>query len=357
MRVLFIVPYPADLSPSQRFRFEQYLGLMQLQGYQYEIHSFLLPHNWKLFGSRGSVLKKIAAVVTGYARRIPLLARASQFDRIFIHREAVPLGPPLMEWLIAKVLRKKIIYDFDDAIWLTDRRNESPIARVLRWRTKVESVCRMSYRVSCGNNYLASFAKQFNTSVVVNPTTIDTGFHKPASDNARNSSHTITIGWTGTQSTLKYLEPLGKVVAGITAKYPGVTFCVIADSEPSFAWPAMRFVRWEKATEVVDLQKIDIGVMPLPDDDWSKGKCGFKALQYMSLAIPTVASPVGVNTEIIQHGQNGLLATTDDDWLDCLDRLIRDEALRRTLGAAGAQTVRDRYSVDSNANLFLSLFD
>jgi len=357
MKVLFIVPYPADLSPSQRFRFEQYLGLMQLQGYQYEIHSFLLPHNWKLFADRGRLIAKITALVTGYSRRIPLLVRAAKFDRIFIHREAAPLGPPLLEWFIARVLRKKIIYDFDDAIWLTDRVHESLIARILRSRSKVESVCRMSYRVSCGNMYLASYARKFNSNVVVNPTTIDTQFRDPPRPRKHGMQPGLTIGWTGTQSTLKYLEPLGKVVGHIIAKHPDVQFCIVADKSPTFKWPSTRFVPWVKATELEDLLNFDIGVMPLPDDDWARGKCGFKALQYMALGIPTIASPVGVNEEIIQHGKNGLLASSDDEWIACLERLILDETLRKSLGTAGEQTVTDRYSVKSNSKLFLSLFD
>lgn len=356
MKVLFVVPYPSDLSPSQRFRFEQYHRVLQSHGYQYEIHSFLLPHNWRLFTQAGKFMAKTIAVVTGYARRIILLGRVQRFDWVFIHREAAPLGPPFFEWAIARVLRKKLIYDFDDAIWLTDRTQEPAVARALRWRTKVSTICGMSYRVSCGNAFLAAYARNFNNNVLINPTTIDTNWHRPGNETDKGG-RSIIIGWTGTLSTLKYLSSLEKVVATIVARHPRVQFFIIADKPPAFTWPSTQYLAWKKETEIADLQKFDIGIMPLPNDDWSKGKCGFKALQYMALGIPTVASPVGVSTEIISHGQNGLLASSDAEWLSCLEELIRNKELRQSLGAAGEQTVRERYSVHSNEQRFLSLFN
>lgn len=354
MKILFIVPYPPGQSPSQRFRFEQYLPLLQPEGHHYEIHSFLQESNWRLFFSRGRVIRKALTVIAASFRRVLLLARIGKFDRVFIHREVAPLGPPVFEWIVARVLKKKIIYDFDDAIWLTDRTNENSISRYLRWRHKVGSICRMSYRVSCGNSYLAGYASKYNKEVVVNPTTIDTNLRE-TSTKKKSAAGRLTIGWTGSRTTLKYLEHLGPVISGLVEKYPHVAFCVIADEPPPFHWPATEFIPWALDTEIPDLLRFDIGVMPLPDDDWSKGKCGFKALQYMALEIPTVASPVGVNVEIIHHGADGFLASTPAEWFELLERLINDEALRAELGSAGRQTVHDRYSVTSNTARFLSI--
>jgi glycosyltransferase involved in cell wall biosynthesis len=276
---------------------------------------------------------------------------------IFVHREASPIGPPLLEWLIARVFRKRMIYDFDDALWLTDRTKESILFRAMKWRGKVSAICRWSYKVSCGNDFLCRYALQFNNRVVYNPTTIDTDFlHIPARS-SRDNSNQITVGWTGSYSTLKYLETLEAVLKRIEAIVPSVRFLVIADKEPALNLKAMEFRPWSIETEIRDLNEVDIGIMPLPDDEWSKGKCGFKALQYMALEIPTVASPTGVNSTIIEHGINGFLAVTQADWETYLLRLIENKDLRVEMGRKGRQKVVDHFSVHSNESRFLSLFE
>jgi glycosyltransferase involved in cell wall biosynthesis len=277
------------------------------------------------------------------------------YDYIFIHREITPIGPPFFEWLIAKVFRKKIIYDFDDAIWTTDRVDESWLLRSLKWRNKVKFICKNSDKVSCGNEYLAAFAKQFNTHVIYNPTTIDTShLHNLEFIKKRNKS--LTIGWTGSHSTLKYLRDLEPVLQQIEIQFPHVQFAVIADQPIALKLKSLQFIPWSIKSEINDLYQIDIGVMPLPDDEWSKGKCGFKALQFMALQIPVVASPIGVNVKIIDHGVDGFLASTQHEWIHFLTQLIEDNQLQMTIGANGREKVLNGYSVNSNVQNFLSLF-
>src|SRR5688572_27299650 len=172
-KILFLVPYPLHESPSQRFRFEQYFGLLRDHGYHYTIQSFLNSDNWKVFFKPGNTVVKAAALATGFAKRLIVVFKSPMYDFVFIHREAAPIGPPIFEWILAKVFGRKIIYDFDDAIWLTDRPSEPWILKVAKWRTKVESICGWSYKVSCGNEYLCSYANQFSSNVVYNPTTIE----------------------------------------------------------------------------------------------------------------------------------------------------------------------------------------
>lgn len=230
------------------------------------------------------------------------------------------------------------------------------------------SICRWSYKVSCGNEYLAAYAKQFNKKVVVNPTTIDTEYvHNPpfimpdtvpASPGipAQGRNDSIVIGWTGSHSTLKYLKQLEPVLQKLEATNEHVRFLVIADRKPELRLSRLNFVPWKKETEAADLMQIDIGIMPLPDDEWTKGKCGFKALQYMAMEIPCVVSPVGVNIQIINHGENGYLARSEKEWEDFIKVLIQDPTLRKKIGKAGRQKVIDHYSVLSNSERFLSLF-
>lgn len=358
-KILFITPYPPGEAPSQRFRFEQYFDVLRSQDIDFSVSSFLTHANWRVFYGKGNALKKAAALLLGFWRRTTSIIAVREADFIFVHREASPVGPPIFEWIIAKVLDKKIIYDFDDALWLTDRNQEPLLTRIVKWRGKISTICKWSYRVSCGNAYLAAFAKQFNESVTLNPTTIDaTGHHNPALiSNEKSRTNSVIIGWTGSHSTLKYLEILEPVLKQLETKFPNVSIVVIADQPPKMDLQRLIHIPWKEATEIEDLAGIDIGIMPLPDDEWSKGKCGFKILQYMALGIPSVSSPVGVNSKIVEHGQNGFLADSEQEWIELLSKLVGDEPLRREIGERGRQMVVQYYSVNSNTPTFLSLFE
>ena len=354
-KILFICPYPSGLAPSQRFRFEQYLSHLKEKGFQTVIKPFYSETTYYTLYQNGNLLSKIYGIARGYFQRFVLLCHVHPFYAVFIHREATPLGPPLIEWIIAKVFRKKVIYDFDDAIWLTDKKNESAFSRLLRWRSKVASVCKWSYKVSCGNDYLAQYARQFNNRIIINPTTIDTeNIHAPIA-NVGNTQD-VTVGWTGSHSTLKYLETIVPVLQSLQNKHQQVRFLIIADRDPAMPLRRYQFVRWMKETEISDLARIDIGIMPMPDDAWTRGKCGFKALQYMAMQIPAVISPVGINKQIVENGVEGFLCQSSDDWFRALEYLILNPELRKEMGLKGRQKVIRFYSVASNSANFLSLF-
>lgn len=354
--ILFLVPYPFDEAPSQRFRFEQYLNQSTAHGYSYRTQSFLSYQAWSALYSKGKVIAKFFALAFGFLKRISVLFLLPGTDYVFIHREAAPVGPPVFEWIIAKVFRKKIIYDFDDAIWLTDKKNENILERFIRFRSKVGLICKWSYKVSCGNEYLCNYARQFNSNVVLNPTTIDTeNLHNPALFKKETTTQ-LTIGWTGSHSTLKYLKEIESVLQQLEQKHSALQTVIIADKKPDLKLDRLVFVPWNKNSEAEDLRKIDIGIMPLPDDEWTKGKCGFKALQYMALEIPSVVSPVGVNTKIIEPGVNGFYATTQSEWISALESLIANPALRNSIGKSSRKKIVDHYSVLSNSSTFFSLF-
>ena len=316
--------------------------------------------SWRVLFMPGHAVRKTVGVIAGFLRRSGLMVRMHQFDAVFVHREAAPIGPPIFEWMIARVWRKPLIYDFDDAIWLPDSRQESRLLTFLKYRSKVAIVCGWSRTVSAGNHYLADFAHRYAPRVVVNPTTIDTEtMHNPlhfAAESNRKRDE-VVIGWTGSHSTLKYLKHIEPVLLELAHRYPSVRFLFIADQPPALQLPRMTFVPWSLETEISALATIDIGIMPLPDDAWAKGKCGFKALQYMAMEKAAVVSPVGVNKTIITEGVNGLLANTPAQWQDALDQLIQDPSLRQRLGQAARVRVQQGYSVVSNTERFLSLFD
>ncbi|MBS1486259.1 MAG: glycosyltransferase family 4 protein [Bacteroidetes bacterium] len=356
-KIIIISPYPFGEAPSQRFRFEQYLDHLAGRGTEVTVKPFLSLATWRILYQPGNALKKAMGVASGFINRFFVLFTLPRYDFVFVHREATPIGPPVFEWIVAKIFRKKIIYDFDDAIWLPNTSSENKIIAWLKWHGKVKSICRWSYRISCGNEFLAGFAKKYNRQVTVNPTTIDTEHLHQHSEELKRKNEKVIIGWTGTHSTLLYLSALQEVFLKLADQFKDtIGFLIIADKPPDMKIE-FEFVKWSKENEMKDLLKMDIGVMPLPDNDWAKGKCGFKALQYMALEIATVASPVGVNSSIIAHEKDGLLCSTSNEWYAALSRLIEDASLREKIGKAGRAKVVSHYSVVSNSSNFLSLFE
>lgn len=353
MHILFLVPYPHGQAPSQRFRFEQYLNFLQEKGITYDFSSFLDEKTWSLLYKQGHTWQKASGIVQGFFRRVKSLFLLHRYDYVFIHREATPLGPPFLEWIVGKVFRKKIIYDFDDAIWLPNTSASNRVAAQLKWHHKVASICRWSYKVSCGNAYLCNYARQFNQNVVLNLTTIDTtGQHNRLKEQRTGK---LVIGWTGTHSTLPYLAPLFPLLEKLYQQYD-FQLNVIANAPPEYEADFIKFIPWKKESEIDDLLSFNVGLMPLTDDPWAKGKCGFKALQYMALGIPALVSPVGVNTEIVEDGVNGFICTTDEEWYQALEKLMSDPDLRAEMGKAGRKKIEECYSVISNTNNFLQLF-
>lgn len=354
-RILFFTPYPAGRAPSQRFRFEQYLGILTAHGHQYREASFLDEATWGILYRPGYAAAKVAGILRGFGRRLGHVWAAWGYDFVFVHREAAPLGPPVFEWLLARVLKKRLIYDFDDAIWLANTSDANQLAAGLKWAQKVGQICGWAHKNSCGNAFLAAYARCFNPRTVVNPTTIDTtGLHNQVRDQAAPGR--LVIGWTGTHSTLKYLDQVVPVLARLEAEGLDFEFRVISNQPPDLPLQSLVYLPWRKDTEIADLLGFHVGLMPLEDDAWAQGKCAFKALQYMALGVPPLVSPVGMNTEVVQHGQNGFVCATPADWEMGLRQLLADPALRQHLGRAARATVEARYSVAANTPNFLALF-
>ncbi len=348
--ILFLTPYPNGYAPSQRFRFEQYLSALE-QDFEIKQGSFWSEKSWLSLYKNTNLFIKIFNFISAFLNRFFLLFKVSKYDYVFIHREATPIGPPIIEFLITKVLRRKIIYDFDDAIWIHNVSDKNKSVKYLKANWKVKYICKWAYKVCCGNSFLANYAKKHNPNTIVIPTTIDLDYHQKKPQQKKE----ITIGWTGTHSTMKHLEIIKPIISKLEEKYR-FSFLVISDKPPSFQLNSLQFTPWNKETEIEDLNKIDIGIMPLYNSEWEKGKCGFKGLQYMSLGIPTVMSSVGVNIEIIEQGENGFLIEHEEEWLKVLTLLINNKELRTKVGQAGQKTILNRFSVKANTKKYLNLF-
>jgi glycosyltransferase involved in cell wall biosynthesis len=352
-KILFIAPYPFDEAPSQRFRFEQYFSFLRENNFEIYFSPFLDQKTWKTLYSDGKVFRKMFGVIGSFLKRFILLFTLYKYDFVFIHREASHIGPPVFEFLIAKVFRKKYNYDFDDAIWLPNYSETNARFHRLKAYWKVRYCIKWAGSISAGNDYLANYARKFNSNVQVIPTTIDTENHHNLQTDYNQEK--LVIGWTGTHTTMRYLDFIVPVIKELEQKHD-FEFLVISNEAPAYHLKSLRFLKWKRETEVSDLAKISIGVMPLEMDIWSEGKCGFKGLQYMSLAIPALMSPVGVNSQIVSHGENGFLPVKLEDWKMQLEMLLTDIDLRKKIGVAGKKTIEERYSVIANEINYLNLF-
>lgn len=353
-KILFLVAHRPGRSPGQRFRFEQYLKYLESSGFQYHISYLISENDDAIFYSKGRWFSKVWIVLKSIFRRIADVQRAAEYDAVFLYREAIMLGTAIFE----KALKRrgvKVVLDFDDSIWLNDTSDGNRSLSWLKNPSKTSTLVALSDLVIVGNKYLHNWAAKYSNNVQIIPTTIDTSYYRVQ---RKPVVPTVCIGWTGSSTTLKHLRLALPVLRQLQIKY-GQTVCfrVICDTPLETDLPLLQNVKWNAQSEVEDLSAIDIGIMPLSDDAWSKGKCGFKALQYMALEIPAVLSPVGVNTEIITDGVNGFLAGNHQEWIDKLSLLIESPELRQKLGKSARQTVIERYSFESQKDSYLQLFN
>lgn len=340
--VCFLALQAPGLSPSQRYRVEAFLPALTARGITVRYDWVLDRDDLRVFYGPYPAARKAAVAAKAFARRARSLARAGDVDVWFVQREAFFLGNQWGEWLASR--RAPVVYDFDDAIWI---RAVSPANSRYAWLKNVDKMARiagLAHTVLAGNAYLATWARTHSSHVMVVPTCVDTEVFAPAGP--RPPGGTVLIGWSGSPSTIEHLRPLLPVLERLRARVGGrVAFRVMGDPSFRHAPLQLRGEAWTPATELALLREMDIGLMPLPDDQWTRGKCGLKGLVSMAMGAASVMSPVGVNTEIVTPGENGFLPGSDDEWLDVLERLVLDADRRGRIGAAGRSTVVDRYSV------------
>ena len=342
-RILALSPIPEE-GAGYRFRVSQYIPYLETRGYQFTVRPFFTPAFFRLVYRPGHYLRKIAAFAGLSLGRLRSLRGLAQYDLVFLYREAFPIGPPLVERWLAGPGKPPIVYDFDDAIFLPNVSDANRFIVSLKWAGKVPGIVRLSTQVIAGNDFLASFARRYNPAVLTIPTCVDTDKFTPRTD-GQGGRDPLVVGWIGSPTTAPYLSMLGSAFRNVHARTPfrvkvsGAATDVVFDGVPTTNVP------WSLADEVSLFNTCDVGVYPLTDDEWAKGKCGFKAIQFMSCGVPVVASAVGENLAIIEDGVNGFLASTPEEWETKLRRLLTDAPLRASFAAAGRRTVEERYSL------------
>lgn len=350
-KILYIAPHRKDRSPGQRFRFEQFIPFLEKNNW--EITYSYIVNQWddKILYKKGNYILKFWIATKGFFIRLKDLRRCKNHDLVLIYREAHFLGNTFFEKKIKKS-GVPLIYDFDDAIWLNDISTGNHNLKWLKNPKKTHQIIALSTLVVVGNEFLYDYAKKYNKNVSIIPTSIDTNYHFPKE--IEKNKNKVCIAWTGSSTTLKHFEQAIPFLKKIKEIYKEkVIFKVIVDIDYSVPELDLKSTQWKKETEITELNDIDIGIMPLPNDNWSKGKCGFKGLQYMALEKATVMSPVGVNNEIIEHEVNGFLANTDEEWVEILKKLIDSDDLRTRIGKAGRKTIVEKYSLDKQQKVLL----
>jgi glycosyltransferase involved in cell wall biosynthesis len=342
MRILMLPG--SRTSPAARFRMWQYVEPIRRLGHKVDLRVISPDRDWMPGPGRLKPLMQRVGAVSHMLSAMAATRDADEFDVVFMNRDVVP--EPSIEFVDRRLARtsRRIVFDFDDAIHL-GRRAE-----------KLSRLLPMVTHVTPGNEYLANFARQFNENVSIIPTVVDTEHYQTVD---QREPGRLRLGWSGSTSTLRVCLPILKPVITRLARNLDFEFVVIADQAPDEMWAGvdMRFVRWTPADEVKNLQLFDVGLMPLSDSEFERGKCGLKAIQYMGVGVPALVSPVGVNEKIVIDGMTGFHCASEADWVDHVMLLAKDEELRRRMGLAGRKRVEASYSVHATLPRLLSIFE
>jgi glycosyltransferase involved in cell wall biosynthesis len=349
IRVTAFTKYDREAA-STRQRLLQYVPALERAGFEIDYRPLLGSDYVRSLTGRGGYSR--ADVAKAYARRMRELLRGDVGDLVWVYAELFPYLPSAFETLAFRSGRP-VVYDCDDAFFHQYDQSSRPLVR-RALGGKLQPLMAGAAACACGNDYLEAYAARFCPNTIVLPTVVDTDDYKPHGWTAPDAP--ITIGWIGSPSTFAYLRPVLPLMRSLHERF-GTRFRVVGAGEVAAdaPIPGMDLVPWSEAREIAEVQAMDIGIMPLPDDLWARGKSGYKLIQYMACALPVVASPVGVNGTIVQRGVNGFLVDGLEQWREALEALIASPDLRRRLGQAGRERAVSHYSVQSQAPRFTAL--
>ena len=353
IRVLALSPIPEE-GAGCRFRISHYIPYLKANGIQVTVVPFYTPEFFKLVYQRGHFVSKAAAFLKLLKKRAGVLRDLDRYDLVWLYREAIPIGPPLIERAIVR-RGVPIVFDFDDAIFLRNVSEANRMVSFLKNTRRVAEIIGFSRHVTPGNNFLGDYARQFSANVTVVPTTVDTTRFQPRADRNAVPPDGPVVGWIGSPTTYHYVEEIAPLLRALAVRHRFTLKISGAGKPVHFEGVRVLDVPWSMSKEVELFNTCDIGIYPLEDDDWARGKCGFKAIQFMACGVPVIASAVGVNREIIRDGENGFLASTPEEWAAKLDRLLTDADLRCRFSIAGRKTIEQKYSLGVTAPIVASI--
>ena len=352
VRVLLLTRY-SRMGASSRLRFLQYIDYLESENFHITVECLFGP----TYLQRVNLGKKRSLInlISSYSKRLYKLFSVTTYDVVWIEKEIFPYLPAFAEQIL-HVLKIPYVVDYDDATFHGYDRSKSILVRVLLGK-KIDVVMRLSTCVVAGNKYIEKRAKLAGAkNTVLVPTVVDHTRYKTA---GRRHDNVITVGWIGSPSTQKYLieiaEPLSKLCLAHNARL----LLVGANNQISrhFSGVNLMISKWDENTEAELVNQMDLGIMPLDDTPWARGKCGYKLLQYMACGLPVVASPVGVNSEIVDHGVTGFLSDTQNEWAVNVGSLLISPDLRESMGRKGRSKLENEYSLEKCQSVISHLLD
>ncbi|MEP6743256.1 MAG: glycosyltransferase family 4 protein [bacterium] len=351
MKVLALSSYPGEAA-STRYRVNQFIQPLSELGISLTVRPFLDSKLQASLYNRAAWPSNALGLLRAALRRVGTIGRAQQADVLFVQREAMILGPPVIEWLVARVLKRPMVLDLDDATYVSyTSPTYGKLGKALKWAGKTDDLIRWSTLVTCGNREIADYVKSKGAIFRIIPTVVDTEVFRPR---PRTQRSVPVLGWIGTHSTFPYLETIFPVFQDLARTHRFQVKIVGAGmKEVKIPGVEVESLEWKLERELEDFQSIDIGLYPIDSrmyaENWASGKSGFKAIQYMALGIPYVASPVGALKDIGERGITHFDATTKEEWCKALQRLLSDSSLREEMGAAGRHHCIENYSLSEQA--------
>ena len=351
MRILFLTRY-GRLGASSRQRCVLYMDALAAAGVESRVSPFFGDDYVRRLYSGGAA--SIVTVLRAYASRLCALLRIRGYDLLWLEKEALPWVPAWLELSFFKAAGAKIVVDYDDALFHAYDQHRNWLIRKLLG-SKIDRIMASADLVCVGNSYIGHRAKAAGANKIAElPTVVDLRLYPVRCSGPSSEKRPFTLGWIGSPVTSSYLDLLRPALAELERRLQ-FRFVLIGAAPDALADFPVERVTWSAETEAAELACCDVGVMPLPDLPWERGKCGYKLIQYMASSLPVIASPVGVNCDIVVPGETGFLAKSPAEWVSSLLRLAQDPALRHRMGAAGRQRAEERYSLAATAPRFVDL--
>jgi glycosyltransferase involved in cell wall biosynthesis len=353
MRVLGLASYPIEAAAT-RYRLEQFVGPLAERNISLTIKPFLNSELFRTLYKREAMAGNVLGLAGSALRRVQDVLASRDFDVLLVQREAMLFGPPIVERLAMLLGGCPMVLDLDDATYVS---YTSPtygrVASWLKWFSKTDDLIRRAGIVTCGNRSIAEYVAAKGVKAAIIPTVVDTDRFRPT--NRAPESGDVILGWVGTHSTFPYLESIFPVLRELSETRPFKLKIVGAGrKEIGLAGIPVENLEWSLEREIADFQSFDIGLYPIVSDEWAAGKSGFKAIQYMSVGIPYVVTPVAACAEIGEPGRTHLPASTPDEWYAALDSLLADAELRRQMGRNGREHAVRYYNVGLQADRLAS---
>jgi len=352
-KILVICPYPKGVAAGQRLKYEQYFDNWEEEGFKVTVSPFMDQHLWDIVYKKGHFFLKILGTLRGYLRRFRDIFRLSDFDHVYVFMWVTPLGSSFYERLF-RLLAKRLIYDVEDNILLKVTNSINPLLKFIKSPNKAIFLIKNADHIITSSPALNDKCLALNIKKKCTYISCSINTDRFIPINKYTNKDIVTVGWTGTFSSKEYLYILRDVFIDLSKRCE-FKLRVIGNFEYELPGVNLEVIQWTYKNEVEDLQGIDIGVYPLPFNEWVSGKSGLKAIQYMAFGLPTIATEVGNTPNIINHNMNGLLVKTKEDWMYALEKLIKDSSLRRELGIAARASTLDNYSTDVIASNYLSI--